>query len=130
MNLFEYISREVLFIIDTPEAIDFSNDYLKTVHNYRHIKINPLGSTNIEVKCTPPPKMNSSIQHFASELMKWFSWKAKVYVAADGDIHLSRLKDLLMSLDTAANSTIHNTDSSIIDNEVNFDALSLIEQVH
>jgi transcription-repair coupling factor (superfamily II helicase) len=45
-------------------------------------------------------------------------------VAADGDIHLSRLKDLLLSLDTL------EKDGAIIDNEVSFDALTLIEKVH
>ena len=68
VNLFKYISEDTLFIIDTPEAIDLKKEYLTAINKYRSLFINPLSKTDIEVKCTPQPKMNSSIQHFASEL--------------------------------------------------------------
>jgi len=51
--------------------------------------------------------------------------KVNIFVAADGDIHLNRLKDLLMSLDTTT-----SVGSKLIDNEINFDSLSLLEKVH
>jgi transcription-repair coupling factor (superfamily II helicase) len=70
VNLFEYISSDVLFIVDTPDAIDFSLDYIQPIFSYRILKINPLGHSDIDVKCVPQPKMNSSIQQFASELRK------------------------------------------------------------
>ena len=118
-SLFEYFSGDTIFIIDTPEAIDSNVSALKRLNDFRKIKLNPLGRTNIEVNCTPQPKFNSSIRKFATELKEHQNLRLNTFVAADGDIHLDRLKDLLESLTTLDNTGFEDDNldtNSIIEN--------------
>jgi len=46
----------------------------------------------INVNCVPQPKMNSSVQKFSSELNKNLKLGMNVFVAADGNILLNRIK--------------------------------------
>ena len=97
-SLFEYFSTDTIFIIETPDAIDFNADALKQINDFRKINLNPIGKADIEVNCLPQPKFNSSIKKFAKELKEYHNLNFNTNVAADGDIHLERLKDLILSL--------------------------------
>ena len=97
-SIFEYFSNDTIFIVDTPDAINFNDEALIPLNDYRKINLNPLGKVEVEVHCMPQPNFNSSVQKFATELKQYHNLKINTFVAADGDIHLDRLKDLILSL--------------------------------
>ena len=97
-SLFEYFSTDTIFIIDTPDAIDFNTNTLHRLNDFRKINLNPLGKVEIQVNCLPQPNFNSSVKKFTKELQEYHKLNFNAFVAADGDIHLNRLKDLILSL--------------------------------
>ncbi|MCL2039553.1 MAG: transcription-repair coupling factor [Bacteroidetes bacterium] len=123
-SIFEYFSSDTIFIIDTPDAIDFNTEGLSELKKFRKINLNPLGKTEIEVNTTPQPKFNSSVQKFVSELKKYQELKLNTFVAADGDIHLDRLKDLIESQTTLDNTGFED------DINLDFDADIIIKNTN
>ena len=123
-SIFEYFSSDTIFIIESPDSIDFNTEWLSRLNDFRKINLNPLGKVEIEVNSTPQPKFNSSIQKFTAELKKYQNLRLNAFVAADGDIHLDRLKDLIESM-----TTIDNVDFE--DNiDLDFDANLIIENTN
>ena len=114
-SIFEYLSSDTIFIIDSPDAIDFNTDGLSQLNEYQKINLNPLGKVEIEVNCVPQPNFNSSIQKFAKELKEFHRINFKTIVAADGDIHLNRLKDLLESVTLSDNNDLSESNNFDID---------------
>ncbi len=130
-TVFNYITQDTVFIIDEPQSIDFSQESLRPVSNFKCININSLGNADIELSCTPQPSMHASVQRFAMELDKNIKLNIGTYIAADGEIHLNRLKDLVENtLDV--DDGIMNKNSSMFDmeqfdlKEIRFD----INEVH
>jgi transcription-repair coupling factor (superfamily II helicase) len=122
--LFEYFSDDTIFIIDTPDAINFNVDTFNELNNFRKINLNPLRKVEIEVNCSPQPKFNSSVQRLALELKEYNKLKLNTFVVADGDIHLNRLKDLVESLTTLDIPTSDNK------YDLEFDVDSIIENTN
>ncbi len=94
-SLYDYISQDSIFIIDTPEAINLSDTALNPIHNYRLLNINPLGKVDFSVNCTAQSNVQSSVYKLAVELKKNKSKGILNFISADGEIHLKRLQDLL-----------------------------------
>ena len=77
---------------------DSAKNKTNIMQNNTTVTTNKLYNENllvINVNCTPQPKMNSSVQKFSNELNKNLKLGMNVFVAADGNIHLNRLKDLV-----------------------------------
>jgi len=97
-TIFDFIENDTIFIIDTPESIDFTKNELKPISNFRKININSLGTAEISVNCIPQPNMQSSVQKLTLELNNNLKLGINTFVAADGNIHLNRIKDLVESI--------------------------------
>jgi transcription-repair coupling factor (superfamily II helicase) len=86
---------------------------LEKLQNNTTVNTNKLYNDNLKVitvNCTPQPQMQSSVQKFSNELNKNLKLGMNVFVAADGSIHLNRIKDLVDAtlnddLDTVENET-------------------------
>ncbi|MDR0927537.1 MAG: transcription-repair coupling factor [Ignavibacteria bacterium] len=118
-SIFEYLAQaneQCIFIIDSPESIDFTKQYLEPIGDYRKININPLGNVAVNITCTPQPNMHSSVQRLAMEMQRNISLGIPVFIAADGDIHLYRIQDLVQDLaeeDTNVNDAVQWLNASL-----------------
>ncbi len=116
-TIYDHIKPETVFIIDSPESIDFSISYLSSIKDYRSINLNPLGAVDISVACTSQPNVQSSVYRLAIELQKNKTSEIVNFIAADSEIHLKRLQDLLDETMKADDLLLDDmNDSSLLDN--------------
>ena len=136
-TIYDYISDDVVFIFDTFESFDLELPYLQRLKEYRYIKINSLENAEIVVNCQPQPKVFATVYKLAVVLQNNQNLDVNNIIAADGDIHLKRLQDLLIDIaeetenkkydENENDNNRHN--SNIIDNSlVKLDVNSLIWQ--
>jgi transcription-repair coupling factor (superfamily II helicase) len=120
-NIFNFIPEDTIFIIDTPESIDFSKDFLQPISKFRKININPLGKTEISVNCSPQPNMHSSVQRFSLEINRNVKLNIQTFVAADGNIHLNRLKDLIEAVLTNDENDLISLNTKVTEDDFEFE---------
>lgn len=129
-NIFEFIPNDTIFIIDSPDSIDVSANYLQSISKYQYIKINPISNTTLTLNSTPQPAMNSNIQRFVSELHKNQKLGINTFVAADSEVQTERLKNLVESIisnEFEPQSTINTRfteDINLIKNDLDINAIN------
>jgi transcription-repair coupling factor (superfamily II helicase) len=102
-NIFSYFPKDTLFVLDSPEAVaqrlhDLEvHELLKEFDNYQHLHFNGIGAADVVLKTTPQPKFGASIQNFAGELLKLCEASTKVFLCAEGGIHIKRFKELVVN---------------------------------
>lgn len=116
-NIFNFLDENTIIIIDEPDTINFeayinsknSGDENKTKETldelndnllkYKQILINPLVNSNkeseIKFACEDQPKFNSSIKKLSNFVIEKINLDFDVILAAEGEIHLNRFKELI-----------------------------------
>lgn len=99
-TIFDYLDDRTVFIY---EYFEFKEDIKEKIDKFSKIVLNPLTKTDIEVSSQPQKNFKSQINLFKNDLLELIDQNYKVTVAAGGEIHLKRLKELLeLSLDNYA----------------------------
>ena len=130
-TIFEFLKDDTIFIVDSPESIDFTKNELKPISNFRKININPLGSAEIAVNCTPQPNMHSSVQKLTLELNNNLKLGINTFIAADGNIHLNRIKDLVEAVLTNNEEDIIYLNTQEIQATTDFSEIKFeLEDIH
>ncbi len=94
-SIFNYLNDNFLILIDTPDAIEKEDNNFSIPDKYKKVFINPLTKADIEIKSTPQPDFKQSIGLLCDELRKNALYRRKMFICADGGIHLDRLKELI-----------------------------------
>jgi len=109
-NIFEYFDDKSMLVFDYVET---DEDLIEKVVSYNTILLNPLGSPDINISINPQPNYNSQIAKFKDELINLSNQKYDIIIAANGEIHLNRLKELL-ELSINNDETFENLQKNII----------------
>lgn len=120
-TIYDYISKDIIFIFDTFDSININLPALSKLKEYRYIKINSIGDTDFEVNCVAQPKVFSSVYKLALEIQKNQNLNVSNFIAADGDIHLKRLQDLLNDVtadDDISEESIYSFENSDINSNI------------
>lgn len=94
-RVYDYISKETIFIIDTLEEIvkSFNNYVLPS--SFKTIKLNSFGHTDISLKSQIQPDFKSSIKLLIKEIIRLYNLNYSIFITADGKIQLNRFRDLI-----------------------------------
>lgn len=91
-SIFDYFDEETVFIYEYSE---FDENITNKIDKFCKIVINPLTKSNIQISSKPQTNFKSQISMFKREIFELISLDYKIVVAANGEIHLERLKELL-----------------------------------
>ncbi len=91
-DILEYFDDKTVLVFD---YFEIDEKLIDKVASFNSIVLNPLGNANFNITINPQPNYNSHIAHFKEELINLVSQKFDIVIAANGDIHLNRLKELL-----------------------------------
>ncbi|MFW5701525.1 MAG: DEAD/DEAH box helicase [Bacteroidota bacterium] len=109
-SITEYLDMNTICVFDSPEASE-SEDINKDLWSkFRNIFINPLGEADISVKTSPQPKFGESVRNLSKELRRIAAYGGRIYLCAEGKVHLSRLNDLVMNAVTMTDEDGDETD--------------------
>ncbi|MFA6569944.1 MAG: DEAD/DEAH box helicase, partial [Bacteroidota bacterium] len=128
-TIYDYISPDCIFVLDSPETIEAEYENFELPSQYRKININKLGNADITVNSSPQPKFNKSVQKLIKEIAKLVYRGIHVYLCAEGKIHLERLKELFEnSLDVLEKGGFDESESIINDKKRLLSYISWLEQ--
>lgn len=108
-SIFNYLNDNFIIIADTPPAIESENEYFPLECTQKKIILNPLGKADIEVRTFTQPDYAQSIKKLVIDLRKQAYLQRKIFIAADGAIHLERLREMIEN--SFADSDEDGTDS-------------------
>ncbi|MEJ5244237.1 MAG: transcription-repair coupling factor [Bacteroidota bacterium] len=91
-NIFEYFDKNTIIVFD---YIETDEQLINKFSSYNSIVLNPLGNADINININPQPNYYSQIAKFKEELINLANQKYDIIIAANGEIHLKRLKELL-----------------------------------
>lgn len=95
-KLIDYISNEPIFIIDQQDFIsDRSMDSLFRNDAKKILFSTYSNESDFNIKSIKQPEFKSSVKVFVAELRKIINDGLKIYICAEGKIHLDRIKDLI-----------------------------------
>lgn len=94
-TIFDYISKETLLIIDSPEEISKEVNDFSIFSRHPILYINKLGEADLTIKTQSQPDFQSSIKNLISEIINLSNFDYYIFLSAEGKIHLERFKDLV-----------------------------------
>ncbi|MBU3678339.1 MAG: transcription-repair coupling factor [Candidatus Kapabacteria bacterium] len=104
-SILEHIPSDSLLVIDSPEAVDaeLHNRDLEYQRSQlaswtTRLLLNPLGETEMRVKCQPQPSMGASVEQLLRSSAAQQVRSLTPYVGADGQQNVRRLRELCESI--------------------------------
>ena len=94
-TIIDYLENNCVFVIDEYESIIVENQDFVYPQNFFTIFINSLGEPDVKVISHPQMSFQSSVQKLAKELVKLYYSNYKLYLCAEGKIHIERFKELV-----------------------------------
>jgi transcription-repair coupling factor (superfamily II helicase) len=94
VSLLSYIPEDTLLIVDDYESAEFNELIEGALSSFDKIYINKIGSSQIAFPAENQPRTSGSVKSLVEELRKLNKLNFRLIITADGDIHLSRLKEL------------------------------------
>jgi transcription-repair coupling factor (superfamily II helicase) len=94
-TIFDYIPKETLLIIDSPEEVSKTIDDFSIFSGHPILYINKLGEADFNIKTQSQPDFQSSIKNLITEIINLSNQGYTIYLSAEGKIHLERFKDLV-----------------------------------
>ncbi len=99
-TLMDYIDNDTIIILDQPEtlAAQFEklerHELFEQLQQQRCLRINPLGSVDLETKSTEQKVVDSSVESLYLELTRLQQLKSDIFICAEGSIHTRRMREL------------------------------------
>ncbi len=104
-SFLDYLDENTLFVLDTPESLDISDEIKPQLENYQRLNLNSLAQPDVRVRSSPQPGFNGTVKEFINELQELLPLQAGIFISADGEIHLDRLRDIVIN-------TLYDNDDS------------------
>lgn len=93
--LFEYLPKDTIILIDSPELLDISENALEKINNFQKIEVNPLTKSDFVYSAIPQPDFNGSIKELVNFLIKLLQQKTSLIITSDNKNYTDRLKNLI-----------------------------------
>ena len=94
-SIFKYLNENFIILIDTTETFGINEYNIENAEIFRKVIINLLGKADIEVKSSTQPDYKQTVKNFIDDLRRQALYKRKIFITAEGSIHLERLKEML-----------------------------------
>ncbi len=88
-TLTDHLPKDTIIVIDGPEGIE-----LEPLAAWTRIMLNPIGSSNVEVKTTAQPAFGGSIEQLLKTASAMQKRNIEVHVGADGQHNAKRIREL------------------------------------
>lgn len=104
-SILDHVPPQSLLVIDSPEAVD-AELHNRDLEQQRtqlaswttRLLVNPLGETELRVRCQPQPSMGASVEQLLRASAAQQSRSLTPYVGADGQQNVRRLRELCESI--------------------------------
>lgn len=91
-RILDYLNEDTLFIFDYFELKD---EIKNSIDKFSKLIINPIGDADITINSRPQTNFKTHTNAFKKEIENLINQNYKIIVAANGEIHLNRLKEIL-----------------------------------
>ena len=99
-TILDHLDPDTVVVIDSPEAVEASlhqqeaDEQFTRLESWTHLNINPLGSSDVEVKSSAQPPYSASIEQLLQGVRKLQQREFTTFIGADGQQHVKRLREL------------------------------------
>lgn len=94
-TVFDYLPAETVFVLDSPETTAAEEDYSEYLASFKKIFINHFGSADLQIESALQPDFSGSAKNVTHELKNLAAQQYKIFLCADGKIHIERLREIL-----------------------------------
>jgi transcription-repair coupling factor (superfamily II helicase) len=108
-SLFDYLPKDTIILIDTPDLLDFSEALINQIDKFQNIKINPLIKADYTYNAISQPEFNGSIKELVNFLIQLSQQKSSLIITSDNKNYTDRLKNLIYNYIEEDEEIIHKT---------------------
>jgi len=96
-TILEYVPRDSIFVFIGLNQYQSEIPYNFIKENFSVLEINSLGKSTLSIHTDSQPKFSGSVKNFTNYLTELITQGYDITIAADGNIHLNRIKELIES---------------------------------
>ncbi len=114
-NIFDYIPKSTLIVIDYNESADI--DAPETAHftDFKKLYLNIYGKADFSVQSSPQPFYQHTVKDFIRDLKHLSSENYKILISAEGKIHLERFREIIENAIELAEMKDEDNKNDVID---------------